>query len=524
MNVKPSRRALAACTILCGSLAFSPVADASLFGSSSGYPKSGKAIDNFQPAVNYSDVIQGRPRSLGIMRARAQGFVPSPELHDYVKSVLMRVLAGEQLPPSFQPEVRVLAAPEFTALCTPDGTIVVTIGLLELLENEDELAFVLAHEVSHAILRHHDSDWYKKSQYYMVVNGAAVDTVAKKVSFNIGGVNTGEAYEAATHLYKLSGNVLAPQHDPEQEDQADALGFDLMVKAGYDPDAAISVMDKLAQQEAEAAAAVKDAQDSKKKEGKGDDDDDIPTGLTSLSIGGLTFGESQGTGIASLAMSLFNSAVDSMSDEATSHHPAKERIDLLSNYEFREYRDLRPRQPTPLAWSPDSKLASRPVLTNLLDHYSRAEDAAEFVAAKTDGTTPPRPEPVAKAALQKSTGAPTQNHAYTQFVAYEYYDYAKQPTQSEASLEAAVNGPEPSWEVYARLTDIHIQRKDYAGAQKLMDQAVTRFDNSPVLLPKRIEVLEGQGRDSEAKALLPQCKGYDIPELYDQCQKYAAKS
>ena len=131
---------------------------------------------------------------------------------------------------------------------------------------------------------------------------------------------------------------------------------------------------------------------------------------------------------------------------------------------------------------------------------------------------------MAKAALQKSTGAPTQNHAYTQFVAYEYYDYSKQPAQSEASLEAAVNGPEPSWEVYSRLADIYIRRKDYNGAQKLMDQAVTRFDNSPVLLPKRIEILEGLGRDGEAKALLPQCKGYDIPELYDQCTKYAAKT
>ncbi len=37
----------------------------------------------------------------------------------------MKVLKGVTLPPSFQPDVRVLAAPEFTALCTPDGTIVV---------------------------------------------------------------------------------------------------------------------------------------------------------------------------------------------------------------------------------------------------------------------------------------------------------------------------------------------------------------------------------------------------------------
>ena len=71
-----------------------------------------------------------------------------------------------------------LAAPEFSALCTPDGTIIITIGLLEQLDNEDELAFVLGHEVSHAIYRHHEKDWYKKSQYFAVVNGAAVQGIA----------------------------------------------------------------------------------------------------------------------------------------------------------------------------------------------------------------------------------------------------------------------------------------------------------------------------------------------------------
>jgi len=38
------------------------------------------------------------------MRTRGQGFVPSRELHDYVHGVMMRLLAGVPLPPSFQPE------------------------------------------------------------------------------------------------------------------------------------------------------------------------------------------------------------------------------------------------------------------------------------------------------------------------------------------------------------------------------------------------------------------------------------
>jgi hypothetical protein len=87
----------------------------------------------------------------------------------------------------------------------------------------------------------------------------------------------------------------------------------------------------------------------------------------------------------------------------------------------------------------------------------------------------------------------------------------------------AANGPEPSWEVYSRLTDIYVARNDYAKAQALMERAVVRFENSPVLLPKRIEVLRGAGRQAEADGLVPQCRKYDIDELTDACKKAAGR-
>ncbi len=205
-----------------------------------GYPSGGRAIDQLHPAADYSDIAAGRPLALGIMRARANGFVPSPVMQAYANSVLAKLLRGLPLPPSFDPDVRVLAAPEFSALCTPDGTIVITIGLLEQLDNEDQLAFILGHEVSHAIYRHHEKDWFKKSQYFAVVNGAAVQGIADAVARSgaANGSDVGRALDVAAHFSKLSANVLAPQMSQNQEDAADALGFDLMVRAGYDSGAA----------------------------------------------------------------------------------------------------------------------------------------------------------------------------------------------------------------------------------------------------------------------------------------------
>ncbi|MGY9107084.1 MAG: M48 family metalloprotease, partial [Alphaproteobacteria bacterium] len=132
------------------------------------YPNEGKSIDQLDIDDDYSDVLAERPRSLSIMRARAHGFVPSDDMQSYVQSILTRVLDGIVLPPTFDPEIRILAAPDYGAVCTPDGTLVVSIGLLEQSDTEDEIAFILGHEVSHAILRHHDSDWFTRSQYYAV--------------------------------------------------------------------------------------------------------------------------------------------------------------------------------------------------------------------------------------------------------------------------------------------------------------------------------------------------------------------
>lgn len=482
-----------------------------------GYPSKGKAIDQLKPASNYSDVVEGRPRALGIMRARAQGFVPSSVLHDYVRSVLMKDLRGVTLPASFQPDVRVLASPELSALCTPDGTIVVTIGLLEQLDSEDELAFVLGHEVSHAIYRHHAHDWYKKSQYYMVVSGGAVDSIVKAAAIGAMGGKFAKRLDVAQHLFKLSQNVLAPQMDKDDEDAADALGFDLMVKAGYDSEGPNAVLEKLAQQEEEAKQAAAQAKAAEKDSSGGSSGDAASKVMGGLgALAGLATGHVSSDTIEDLAENVFDAAVDNMAEDSTTHHPAKEREKLLTAYQFREYRSQLPTNAMPLPWKSGSKHPQGAAMATLLTHYSEAETAAGAIAQANGAAAPS-----AQSAVMKATQTPTTDHAYTQFVASEYYTGQGNEAQSEAALQRAVSGPEPSWEVYSRLLALYIKRSDYQKAQTLMENAVSRFDNSPVLLPRRIEILHGLGRQQEAEALLPQCKGYDISELTDLCKKAA---
>jgi predicted Zn-dependent protease len=516
-------RKVSALLALAASLLLSTAtADAGFFdGGSGGYPRHGRAIDALKPASDYSDVVKNRPLAISIMRTRGQGFVPSPELHQYAQGVMMRLLHGVTLPASFRPEIHILATPEFEGECTPDGTLIISVGLLELLETEDELAFVMGHELAHAIYRHSQHDWYKKAQYYAVVNGAAIDTISQGAAALGGhtGQNVLRGIDVAQHLVKLSGNVLMPQMAKEDEDAADALGFDLMVKAGYDPEAPLAVMDKLAEQEAEAAAAAAAARQSAqqdKSSGSSGGGGGLLSGGLNI-VGQLAAGQRPSTDqITDLAIYAFDTAVDSMADDATTHHPAKEREDLLSAYLFSAYRDAPPVSPTPLPWAPDSKSPLKPKLVALLGHYTDAENAAAWIADASQGS-----QSGAQAQVGRAIAAPTAGHAYTEYVAAEFYDGWNKPKLSEAALVRASNGAEPSWEIYARLLDVYIARNDYRDAQALMDRAVIRFEDSPVLLPKRITLLKLEGRGADAQALMPKCKSYDIDELTDACKKAA---
>lgn len=115
------------------------------------------------------------------------------------------------------------------AFATPGGFVMVTSGLVKQLQNEDELAFVLAHEVAHVLRRHH---------YRVVLRQRLAETAAKNIQ-----AATGEAGNAA--LSHASAQIYARGLDKNSEFEADRLGVELMTQAGYDPAAAMGVLERL---------------------------------------------------------------------------------------------------------------------------------------------------------------------------------------------------------------------------------------------------------------------------------------
>lgn len=82
------------------------------------------------------------------------GVIDNPALNRYVSNIGLRVAAvsdRKELPWTF----KILNVSEVNAISLPGGFIYITRGMLSFLRSEDELAFVLAHEVGHVSKRHH---------------------------------------------------------------------------------------------------------------------------------------------------------------------------------------------------------------------------------------------------------------------------------------------------------------------------------------------------------------------------------
>jgi metalloendopeptidase OMA1, mitochondrial len=112
------------------------------------------------------------------------------------------------------------------AFCLPGGKVVVYTGILPYTKDEAGLAFVIAHEVGHALARHGGE---RMSQQLLVQLGQeGLDAaVASKSPAAVGAIDQG--YGIASQV-----GILLP-FSRSQESEADHIGLILMAEAGYDP-------------------------------------------------------------------------------------------------------------------------------------------------------------------------------------------------------------------------------------------------------------------------------------------------
>jgi predicted Zn-dependent protease len=131
-------------------------------------------------------------------------------------------------------EVNVEKNDQLNAYCMPGGKIMVLSGMMDKLKaTDDELGAVIGHEISHA-LREHGRE--RMSQAYVQQFG--LQALASLVTGSAGGAAVQAAGMGSQLFFSLPNGR-------EQEREADKMGLELAARAGYNPDAAVTLWQKM---------------------------------------------------------------------------------------------------------------------------------------------------------------------------------------------------------------------------------------------------------------------------------------
>lgn len=165
----------------------------------------------------------------------------NPQQVQRVRAIAARLIAQVGVfrddAPKWKWEVNVLTSKDINAWCMPGGKIAVYSGLIDRLKlSDDELAAVMGHEIAHA-LREHARE--RMGRQMATQTATAVGAIAI-------GILTGVYIDPQTAGSFTQAMFVLP-NSRENEQEADLIGIELAARAGYDPRAAITLWQKMAQ-------------------------------------------------------------------------------------------------------------------------------------------------------------------------------------------------------------------------------------------------------------------------------------
>jgi predicted Zn-dependent protease len=132
--------------------------------------------------------------------------------------------------PDYKWEFNLVEDKQVNAWCMPGGKVVVYTGILQVAQNDDQLATVMSHEIAHALARH----GAERMSHQQISN-----TIGQFGSVLIGGYAP-EYTSAFNTAYSTGVNVgVMLPFSRSHETEADEIGVRLMAKAGYDVNEAI---------------------------------------------------------------------------------------------------------------------------------------------------------------------------------------------------------------------------------------------------------------------------------------------
>ena len=175
--------------------------------------------------INKSQLLDNTPTGQAVIKVAVN-------LINAVNNYLSKIGRLDYVENYYDWDVHLVANDVVNAFCMPGGKIVVFSGILSVANSEEKVAFILGHEMAHALLDHSRTRASAQTAQNAITSAAWVGSFAMDL-FGLGAL--GNLTRAATNVASVGSQyLLLNPWGRDQELEADRLGMMIIHWAGYD--------------------------------------------------------------------------------------------------------------------------------------------------------------------------------------------------------------------------------------------------------------------------------------------------
>lgn len=430
-------------------------------------------------------------------------FFQNIRLQEYLQGIADRLLAAWE-GPGLNISIVVETGPEFTAYVDEYNLLHVSTGMLRQLENEDQVAAVFAHELSHILLRHNSEKRLSNNMITAIQWGTMGSALyaghkAKKTG-NDKYLKKGEHnFYRFQSLGMIWGDLLAPHWSRQNEGEADRLGLDLLMRADYNYEEFPGVIEKIHD------AAIRHSERTQLLSEVADaliDEHSAEVYEATTDRYGERFGKIIGKFAISATKTLKEISVTKLAEVSSkTHQDRADRIDTLKRYlnTAHDGGDL----PPDISRSQFQRVVKHS-LSPALRQDAFAVETLNFVNARNNSG--------ARSSVLK-LGGRTSDSPISAELARATVDLMNGRNQSAAGkLRSLTRNPNAPVEAYLKLADAYLQSKQYNQAEHTLQTGINRIGRDYRFLPVLIEVNKRQKNVLKAEEYALKCQKYEKEE------------
>lgn len=406
-------------------------------------------------------------------------------------------------------------------------------GEKNVVGSEDELAAFIAHEASHILLGHYQRGVAATMTDRLNKGAATVSTVGIVIGgLELAGSGDQRTLQLANEkksaeqmesllighaILKETNSLLAASASREQEDHADLLAVDLLVRAGYDPEAVTVFLDRSRQAQLRQTFAIEKLNDEQK----------VLANSFSQKLGG-----GQGNMFADLGVSAGLNLIGGFVNRASAtHRTTEKRLENVSGYSER-LGSLASAQPDDQGLGPmermyaayfQGELQTDPGIGaqlaalrtgragSLLDAYRKAFEAERYIASGNDSARTRALE------LLNEALAVAPNEPQILLIASDYFLKVGQHRTAVGLLETAVAQPGSGPLNYVNLASAYFADGQLAKMLSAIERGEKETGTAANFFHLRISYLAANQKWEEALTVNAQCRATQADALISLC-------